>query len=96
MKYIRCNNTSNKGLSHYFSKKQLALGKGKIWKQDKKNLLSNNYVIKNNADVIIFIRWLMLNPEDVLYLVSSDLSEVKCFYGSFSDAGQKVPLPFKS
>lgn len=38
----------------------------------------------------------MLNPEDVLYLVSSDLSEVKCFYGSFSDAGQKVPLPFKS
>ena len=24
-----CNNTSNKGLSHYFSKKQLSLGQGK-------------------------------------------------------------------
>ena len=27
-----CNNASNEGLSHYFSKKKLTLGKGKILK----------------------------------------------------------------
>ena len=49
------NNTSNKGLSNYFSKKTVNLGKGKISKYDKKNLLVNDDVIKNNVDVIILI-----------------------------------------
>ena len=83
-----------------FNRKQLTLGKGKIWKQDKKKLLLNDYVIKNNVDVIILIKWLMLafflKSKDVFYQVSSDLSEVNGFYNSFSDEGQKAPLPFKS
>ena len=56
-------------------------------------LLLNDYVIKNTADVIILITWLMLTfllkSRDVVYQVSNDLGEVKCFYSSFSDAGQK-------
>ena len=32
----------------------------------------------------------------MLYQVSSNLGEVNSFCSSFSDAGQKVPLPFKS
>ena len=56
-------------------------------------LVLNDYVIKNTADVIILITWLMLTfllkSRDVVYQVSSDLGEVKCFYSSFSDAGQK-------
>ena len=56
-------------------------------------LLLNDYVIKNTADVIIFITWLMLTfllkSRDVVYQVSSDLGEVKCCYSSFSDADQK-------
>ena len=79
----------------------MTLGKGKIWKQDKNNLLLNDYVIKNNAGVIILITWLMLafflnSNKDVFYQVSSDLSEVNGFYSSFSDKGQKASLPFKS
>ena len=37
----------------------------------------------------------LLKPKDVLYQVSSGLGEVNSFYSSFSDAGQKAPLPFK-
>ena len=33
----------------------------------------------------------LLKSKDVLYQVASDLGEVKCFYSSFSDAGQKAP-----
>ena len=55
----------------------------------------NDYTIKNNADVIVLIMWLMfkflLKSKDALYQVSSDLGEVKCFYSSFSDAGEKAP-----
>ena len=78
------NNTSNKGLSNYFSKKTVNLGKGKISKYDKKNLLVNDDVIKNNVDVIILITWLMLKflvtSDNVLYQVSSNLGEVNNFY----------------
>ena len=34
----------------------------------------------------------LLKSKDVLYQVASDLGEVKCFYSSFSDAGQKPPV----
>ena len=63
-------------------------------------MLMNDEFIKNNAGVIILITWLMLKvllkSKDVLYQVSSDLGEGNCFYSSFADAGQKVPVPFKS
>ena len=77
-----CNNTTNEDLSHYFSnKKQFTLGKEKIWKY----VLLNDYVIKNNTDIIILITWLMLKfllkSKGVLYQVLSDLGEVKCFCG---------------
>ena len=48
-----CNNASNEGLSHYFSKKMLTFGKGKILKI--KKLLLNGVNIKDNVDVIILI-----------------------------------------
>ena len=35
----------------------------------------------------------LLKSKDVLYQVSSDLSEVNNIYSSFSGAGQKAPLP---
>ena len=58
------------------------------------------WIIKINADFIILITWLMLKllfkSKDMLFQVSSDLGEKKSFYSSFSDAGQKSPLPFKS
>ena len=41
------------------------------------------------------LKFLLLS-KDVLYQVSSDLIEVNSFYSSFSDTGQKAPLPFKS
>ena len=96
-----CNNTSNKGLSHHFLKKQLTLCKEQIWKENKKTLLLNDEVVKNKADVIILIARLMLKflvkSKNVFYQDSSDLVELNSFYSSFSDAGQKSPtLPFKS
>ena len=93
------NNTSNKGLSNYFSKKTVNSGKGKISKYDKKNLLVNDDVIKNNVDVIILITWLMLKflvtSENVLCQVSSNLGKVNNFYGRFYEAGQKAPPDFQ-
>ena len=34
----------------------------------------------------------LLKSKNVLYEVSSDLGEMKCFYSSFSDAGQEAPV----
>ena len=91
-----CNNTSNKVLR--FSKKAVDL-------RQKKNLNDKKFVVewcslKNNADVIILITWLMckslLKSKDVLYQFSSDLGEVHSFYSSFSDTSQKTPLLIKS
>ena len=50
-----CSNTSNKGLSHYFSKKAVHFRQRKNLKVRLKKLLLNDDVIKNNADVIILI-----------------------------------------
>ena len=95
-----CTNTSNKCLSHYFSKTIVEFRQRKNLKVRQKNLLSNNFVIKNNADIIILITRLilkfLLKSKDVLYQVSSDLGEVNSFYSSFSDADQKTLQPFKS
>ena len=48
----------------------------------------------------MLITWLILKfflkSKDVFYQVSSELGEVNSFYSSFSDASQKVPLPFQS
>ena len=88
-----CNNTSNNGLNHYFSRKQLTLGKKKL-KVRQKEMLLNDYIMKNIAGVIILIMWLMmkflLKSKDVLYQVSSDLVEVNSLYSSFSNAGRKA------
>ena len=89
------NNTYNKGLIHYFSKTQLTLGKEKIWKT--KKLLLNADVIKNNADIIILITWLMVVKfKRLVYKAASDLGKANSFSGSFSDDGQKAPLSLKS
>ena len=82
----------------------MTLGKGKIWKYNKNNVVLNDDIIKNNiknnAGIIILIMWLilkiLLKSKDVLYQVSSDLDEVNSFYSSFCDASQKSPSPFKS
>ena len=51
------------------------------------------------VDFIILITWLMLKfllkHKGVLYQVSSDLGEVKCFYSSFSDSGLKASDAFQ-
>ena len=64
-----------------------------------KNLLLSDDVIKNSADVIILITWLilkfLLKSKDAMYQVSSDLGEVNRFYSGFSDAGQKAPPAFQ-
>ena len=69
----------------------------KIWKA--KKLLLNDDVVKNIADVIILVMWLMLESllksKDVLYQVSSNLGEVNKFYSSFSDMSQKTPPVFQ-
>ena len=74
-----CNNTSNKGLSHYLWKKSVYIRQRKNLKVRQKQLLLNDDVIKNNADVIILITWLLLKvllkSKDVLYQVSSDFDE---------------------
>ena len=92
-----CNNTSNNGLNHYFSRKQLTLGKKKL-KVRQKEMLLNDYIMKNIAGVIILIMWLMmkflLKSKDVLYQVSSDLVVVNSLYSSFSNAGRKAPPAF--
>ena len=91
----KCNNTSNKGLSHHFSKKSINFRQRENLKVKTKKLLLND-VIKNNADIIILIMWLMLKFllkfKDVLRQVSCDLGEVKSFYSSSSEAGQKACL----
>ena len=82
--------------SHITSQKTVAFRQSKNLKVRQNNLLLNNDVVKNNTDVIILIRRLMLKffwlkSRDVLYQVSSDLGEVvKNFYSSFSDVGQKT------
>ena len=51
-----CNNTSNKGLSHcFFLKKTVDFRQKKSLKVRQKNVLVNDNVIKNYADVIILI-----------------------------------------
>ena len=94
-----CNNTSDKGLSHYFSKETVDFKQRKNLKIRQKKLLLNDYVIKNIANVIILITLIMLKflikYKDVLYQVLSDLGEVNSFYSSFSDAGQKNPHAFQ-
>ena len=78
-----CNETSNKGLSHYFSRKTVDFSQRKNLKVKKKMLL-NDYIIKNNADITILITWLMLKfllkSKDMLYQVLSDLGEVSSFW----------------
>ena len=89
------NNTSNKSLILYFSKTQLTLGKEKVWMT--KKLLLNDDVIKNKADIIILIKWLMfVKAQRLVYKVSSDLGEVNSFSSSFPDNGHKVPFPLKN
>ena len=94
-----CNNTSNKGLSHYFSKKTVDYSQRENLKVKQKNWFLNDDVIKNNAKVIILITWLisrfLLKSKNVLYEVSSDLSEVNSFYSSFPEADQKAPPAFQ-
>ena len=54
------NNTSNKGLSYYFSKKTVDFRQRKNLKVKQKKLLLNNDAIKYNAEVIFLITSLML------------------------------------
>ena len=76
-----CNNTSNKSLSHYFSKKTVEFRQRKNLEVRQKKLLLKKYVIKNNGSVIILIA--SIKTKDDLYQVSNDLGEVKSFYSSF-------------
>ena len=83
------NNTSNKSLILYFSKTQLTLGKEKVWMT--KKLLLNDDVVKNKADIIILITWLMfVKVQRLFYKGPSNLGEVNSFSSSFSDNGHKV------
>ena len=90
-----CNNISNKGLSHYFWRKPADFRQRKNLKVKQKKLLLNDYVIKNNVDVIFFITWLMLKfllkSKDVLYQVSSDLGELNAFIAVFLMQAKKPP-----
>ena len=89
------NKTSNKGLSHYFSKKATDFKRRKSLKVRLIIFFLIDDIIKNNTDAIILIKWLMfkflLKSKDVLHQVSSDMGEVNSFYSSFSDAGKKAP-----
>ena len=62
-------------------------------------LLLNDDDMENDTDIIILITWIivksLLESKDVLYKVSSDLSDVNNCYNYFSDAGQKVPPGFQ-
>ena len=67
-----CNNTSNIGLNHYFSKKNTVdFSQRKKLKVRQKNMLLDNDVVKNNADVIILIMRLisrvLLQSRDMFY-----------------------------
>ena len=90
-----CNNTSDKCISHYFSRKIVDFRQRKNLKVKQKKLLLNDYVIKNNVDVIFFITWLMLKfllkSKDVSYQVSSGLGELNAFIAVFLMQAKKPP-----
>ena len=76
-----CTNTSNKDLSHYFSKTAVDFRQRKNLNVKQKDLLLNHFVVKNKTDANILITWLIskfvLKSKDVLYQISSDLGEAR-------------------
>ena len=94
-----CNNTYNKGWSHYFLKKLLTLGEETNLRKKQiccrmmtssKTMVTSKSRSHDQSNVARLMLTFLLKSKDVLYQVSSDLGEVKIFYSSFSDAGQKA------
>ena len=74
------NNTSDKGLIHYFSKNAVHF-------RQRKNLKD-----KNNVESWRNQKWFWYQHIDHV----TNVAEVNSFASNFSDEGQKAPHPFKS
>ena len=94
-----CNNTYNKGWNHYIFKKTVDLDEEANLRKKQiccRMMTSSKTMVtsKSRSHDQSNVTWLMLKfllkSKDLLYQVSSDLGEVKIFYNSSSDAGQKA------